>query len=218
MRPVQITTHVRGFPPHKNNFMFEKHLNEKVFAVMMEHWGQKPVLTFCSSRKGVLPRMTGTATNKELTQHIRYYTYVHLSYTCLLIVAAQLQCLHHTCSHGRCKRKAGYAGTVECAQQVQKGTIACGRAQQLPFFVRSNEQLAALQTGAATLQDKALQAMIIQGIAWHHAAMEPQDRATVEQLFLQRHVMFLAATATLAQVQYLRPPTAICEKCSGLLV
>lgn len=49
---MQITTHVKGYPPHKNDFLFEKHLNEKVLAVLLEHWGQKPVLTFCSSRKG----------------------------------------------------------------------------------------------------------------------------------------------------------------------
>ena len=52
MRPVQIQTIVKGFPPAKNDFLFERRLNEKVFSVVQEHWGQKPVLAFCSSRKG----------------------------------------------------------------------------------------------------------------------------------------------------------------------
>jgi ATP-dependent DNA helicase HFM1/MER3 len=54
MRPVQIQTIVRGFPAAKNDFLFEKRLNEKVFQVIQEHWGQKPVLAFCSSRRGVV--------------------------------------------------------------------------------------------------------------------------------------------------------------------
>lgn len=54
MRPVQIQTIVRGFPAAKNDFLFEKRLNEKVFQVIQEHWGHKPVLAFCSSRKGVV--------------------------------------------------------------------------------------------------------------------------------------------------------------------
>lgn len=106
---------------------------------------------------------------------------------------------------------------------MQKGALVSGRTQQLPFFVRSQDQLTALQAAAESLQDKALQGMVVQGVAWHHAAMEPQDRATIEQLFLQRHVMFLAATATLAQVhrpkqisvcQCLRAPSALLPSAS----
>jgi hypothetical protein len=52
MRPVKIQTHVKGFPPAANDFMFERRLNERVFAIVQERWGEKPVLAFCSSRKG----------------------------------------------------------------------------------------------------------------------------------------------------------------------
>jgi ATP-dependent DNA helicase HFM1/MER3 len=52
MRPVTIQTVVRGFPASKNDFLFERRLNDKVYAVLLEHWQEKPVLVFCSSRKG----------------------------------------------------------------------------------------------------------------------------------------------------------------------
>lgn len=56
MRPVQIQTVVRGFPAAKNDFLFERRLNEKVFQVVQQFWGRKPVLAFCSSRKGACLR------------------------------------------------------------------------------------------------------------------------------------------------------------------
>jgi replicative superfamily II helicase len=71
---------------------------------------------------------------------------------------------------------------------------------RLPFFVRNASQSQVLEGAAKQARDKGLQSALVQGIAWHHAAMEPEDRNLVEQLFLNRHVMFLAATATLAQV------------------
>jgi ATP-dependent DNA helicase HFM1/MER3 len=54
MRPVQIHTIVKGFPLAKNDFLFERSLNEKVFHIVQENWSKKPVLAFCSSRKGLL--------------------------------------------------------------------------------------------------------------------------------------------------------------------
>ena len=91
------------------------------------------------------------------------------------------------------------AGAVDCAQKVQSAAHSAAR-DGAPFFVRNAAQAAALAGAAAQTQDRALQATLPHGVAWHHAAMEPEDRALVEQLFLARHVMFLAATATLAQV------------------
>ena len=91
------------------------------------------------------------------------------------------------------------AGTVECVNQVLAGATRASGHRQFPFFVRNQAQLAALEAASNSVHDKALRSMLPQGIAWHNAAMEPEDRATVEQLFLTRNVMFLAATATLAQ-------------------
>jgi ATP-dependent DNA helicase HFM1/MER3 len=53
MRPVQIQVVVNGYGAFKNDFLFERGLNDKVFQVVEKHWHQKPVLAFCSSRKGV---------------------------------------------------------------------------------------------------------------------------------------------------------------------
>jgi ATP-dependent DNA helicase HFM1/MER3 len=55
MRPVQINTIVNGYGASKNDFLFERGLNDKVFQVVAQHWNQKPVLAFCSSRKGMSP-------------------------------------------------------------------------------------------------------------------------------------------------------------------
>ena len=54
MRPVTIKTVVKAFPSGKNDFLFERNLNEKVFPILQEHWQQKPVIIFCSSRKGLV--------------------------------------------------------------------------------------------------------------------------------------------------------------------
>lgn len=68
------------------------------------------------------------------------------------------------------------------------------------FFVRNEAQKTRLLTAAQSTQDKALADMLVHGVAWHNASMEPADRSLVEQLFIARDVMFLACTATLAQV------------------
>lgn len=121
---------------------FEKWLSDKVFSIIQEHWQNKPVITFCASRKG----------------------------------------------------------TVECANQVKKASLRTG-CKTLSFFVRNEAQKARLIAAAHNATDNALADMLIYGMAWHNAAMEPADRSLVEQLFISRDVMFLACTATLAQVR-----------------
>ena len=54
MRPVTIRTVVKAFPPGKNDFLFERNLSQKVFPILQEFWHQKPVIIFCSSRKGAI--------------------------------------------------------------------------------------------------------------------------------------------------------------------
>lgn len=51
------------------------------------------------------------------------------------------------------------------------------------MFVRDAAQLLALQEAAAQMKSKQLQSVILSGIGIHHAAMEPEDRALVENLF-----------------------------------
>lgn len=51
-------------------------------------------------------------------------------------------------------------------------------------FVRDAAQAARLAAGAARLKDGALRECLAAGVGYHHAAMEPEERAAVEALFV----------------------------------
>lgn len=51
---------------------------------------------------------------------------------------------------------------------------------------------------AETLEDRALRDTIIFGIGIHHAGLHPNDRKTVEELFLSGKIQVLVCTSTLA--------------------
>lgn len=178
MRPVTIKTVVKAFPRNagKNDFLFEKNLNQKVFPILQEFWQQKPVIIFCSSRKGAMR---------------------HCVYHCVWGF-----CGCKTCAVTVARMACSHSGTVECCNKINEASRQ-QRLQTASYFVRNAEQQARLRDAAATVQDKALADFITQGLAWHHAAMSQEDRATVEKLFLSRDLMCIAATATLAQVSCL---------------
>lgn len=52
MRPVKLTTRVYGYTAAKNDFLFEKRLQNYIFDVLMQHSRGKSALVFCSTRKG----------------------------------------------------------------------------------------------------------------------------------------------------------------------
>ncbi|KAG0496607.1 hypothetical protein HPP92_001298 [Vanilla planifolia] len=52
MRPVKLVTKVFGYVPAKNDFLFEKRLQNFVFDILMQHSRGKSALIFCSTRKG----------------------------------------------------------------------------------------------------------------------------------------------------------------------
>ncbi|OVA19861.1 Helicase [Macleaya cordata] len=61
MRPVKLTTRVFGYAPAKNDFLFERRLQNYVFVItcerhfadiLMQHSRGKSALIFCSTRKG----------------------------------------------------------------------------------------------------------------------------------------------------------------------
>ncbi|XP_022134426.1 DExH-box ATP-dependent RNA helicase DExH17 [Momordica charantia] len=52
MRPVKLTSKVFGYAPAKNDFMFEKRLQNYIFDVLMQYSRGKSALVFCSTRKG----------------------------------------------------------------------------------------------------------------------------------------------------------------------
>ncbi|KAK9925336.1 hypothetical protein M0R45_033663 [Rubus argutus] len=52
MRPVKLTTKVFGYAPAKNDFLFEKRLQNYIFDILMQFSRGKSALVFCSTRKG----------------------------------------------------------------------------------------------------------------------------------------------------------------------
>ncbi|KAF5195515.1 Atp-dependent dna helicase mer3-like protein [Thalictrum thalictroides] len=52
MRPVKLTTRVFGYAPAKNDFLFERRLQNYVYDILMQNSRGKSALVFCSTRKG----------------------------------------------------------------------------------------------------------------------------------------------------------------------
>ncbi|KAK1567272.1 hypothetical protein Q3G72_010178 [Acer saccharum] len=52
MRPVKLTTKVFGYPAAKNDFLFEKRLQNYIFDILMQFARGRSALVFCSTRKG----------------------------------------------------------------------------------------------------------------------------------------------------------------------
>ncbi|CAL4886678.1 unnamed protein product [Urochloa decumbens] len=52
MRPVKLATKVFGYPPAKNDFLFERRLQSYIYDILMQHSRGKSALVFCSTRKG----------------------------------------------------------------------------------------------------------------------------------------------------------------------
>ncbi|KAG6719998.1 hypothetical protein I3842_03G036300 [Carya illinoinensis] len=52
MRPVKLTTKVFGYTPAKNDFLFERRLQNYVFDILMQYSRGHSALVFCSTRKG----------------------------------------------------------------------------------------------------------------------------------------------------------------------
>jgi ATP-dependent DNA helicase HFM1/MER3 len=47
LRPVKLTTYVKGYAPAKNDFLFERRLNNFLHDVVLEHHHGRPALVFC---------------------------------------------------------------------------------------------------------------------------------------------------------------------------
>lgn len=47
LRPVKLTTIVKGYPTGKTDFLFERRLNDHLSGVIAEHSQGKPTLIFC---------------------------------------------------------------------------------------------------------------------------------------------------------------------------
>ena len=64
--------------------------------------------------------------------------------------------------------------------------------------MRGQGQTRALQLAAKKAHSKALAGLLPRGVAIHNAELSMADRALVEELFLERHVLVLCSTCTLA--------------------
>lgn len=47
LRPCKLTTHVKGYNATKNDFLFERRLNEYVYNVVSNYCNGRPALVFC---------------------------------------------------------------------------------------------------------------------------------------------------------------------------
>lgn len=47
LRPCKLTTHVKGYNPSKNDFLFERRLNDHVYTIVKEYSKGRPALVFC---------------------------------------------------------------------------------------------------------------------------------------------------------------------------
>ena len=56
MRPVKLTTVVRGYPQSRNDFLFERRLNDHLAGVIAGHSKGKPTLVFCRQAVPLLLR------------------------------------------------------------------------------------------------------------------------------------------------------------------
>jgi ATP-dependent DNA helicase HFM1/MER3 len=77
-------------------------------------------------------------------------------------------------------------GTTDTAQAVAN---AAARAPGTSMFVRDANQFKCLQDAASQVKSKQLQAAILAGIGFHHAAMEPQERTLIENLFRSKAIL-----------------------------
>lgn len=88
------------------------------------------------------------------------------------------------CSSRKGTSEAAAAIVKEAEAHAQVAAYSAGAAGlKGSTFVRDMQQLQRLRAAAANTQAKALAAVLVAGVGFHNAAMEPADRALVEELF-----------------------------------
>nr|XP_024376302.1 DExH-box ATP-dependent RNA helicase DExH17-like isoform X8 [Physcomitrium patens] len=87
-RPVKLTTTVLGYQPAKNDFLFERRLQQYLLDILLHHSEGKPSLVFCSTRKGA--QDTAVALSQSVSQHGNHNPFVkNLEHFKRLQLAAQ---------------------------------------------------------------------------------------------------------------------------------
>lgn len=140
MRPVRLTTTVKGFQKTNSDFLFDRRLTDKIWPVLMEFNRGKPALVFCPSR----------------------------------------------------------AGTSSTALHLAREAVRAAGGSRPSSFLRDPAHHARLVQASANLADAQLKECLVAGVGFHHAAMDPAERAAVEALFRASDLAALCTTSTLA--------------------
>ncbi|KAI9323195.1 Sec63 Brl domain-containing protein [Dichotomocladium elegans] len=93
--------------------------------------------------------------------------------------------------HSKDKPVLIFCSTRKSAQSSCEILLKMAKKQGIECFSQEPEN-------SAVLKDKKLQEFVKQGIGYHHAGLDVQDRTTIESLFLNRSIRVVATTSTLA--------------------
>ena len=93
-----------------------------------------------------------------------------------------------------CHELKGFTGSFRCSSR--KGTeetamhiLAKASKGMHGGYIQNEAHRGQLQAAADRVVDKQLQQALRGGVGFHHGNLEPQDRATVENLFLHRAIL-----------------------------
>ena len=94
----------------------------------------------------------------------------------------------------------GKSSIVFCTSRndTQVSAKALSDRMERNYFLQDENQAEILRQESGKLEDARLKALVQKGIAFHHAALHQNDKKIVEQLFLDRHIVVLCSTSTLA--------------------
>ena len=197
MRPVKLTTIVRGYPQSKNDFLFERRLNDHLAGVIAEHSKGKPTLVFCRrachAQHAVLHLLrpctvahVPAASSQTSCSSLAALKPGMKPEHCVAQPASQryLHVLGLRTVFARCSSRKGTEETA--AHLAKEGSRAGG-------YVRDPRQRRALDVVAESVASKALAQALRSGIGFHHGNVEAQDRAAVEKLFLDRNLLVVAS-------------------------
>ncbi|KAH6843378.1 hypothetical protein B0I37DRAFT_346883 [Chaetomium sp. MPI-CAGE-AT-0009] len=129
-RPVKLQKFVYGFDSNRNDFIFDKFLDQKLPGLISKHARQKPILIFCFTRKS-------------------------------------------------CENTA-----------AMLADFASGRPD--------GDDMWPVPTQRVPVVSRELQEIVKFGVAFHHAGLDSQDRAAIEQNFLKGQLGVICCTSTLA--------------------
>ncbi|KAL4421686.1 hypothetical protein ABPG77_010630 [Micractinium sp. CCAP 211/92] len=150
----------------------------------------RPVKLRCVVR-GYNPVKTDFLFERRLNDHIFQVIADHSSGKPALVFCSSRRGTIETATH--------LAKTAGAAAAAGAGGGAGARGWRSPgAYVRDAAQMQRLQQAATGLRDRDLVPCVEQGVGYHHAALEPSDRAALEALFVAQDLPVLCTTSTLA--------------------